>query len=171
MEPQDIADEIIAGDREGGKDEWGREMWRLINEHDDEELNGFLHRRIITTLGAYVTSVNASNERRKQNKRLLSRGVSTATSRPVTPTLSVRRDNGTRQAALWTEVSPRQYMEAVFREQRVVQGRFDSNAIRMQVAELIRDDEHLMSLSTLDAVCAELNVDPDTLGLADLEAS
>lgn len=70
---------------------------------------------------------------------------------------------------LWTEASPRQFIEAVLREQSVIDGRNDSNAIRLQVVEMIQTDKRLMELGTLRDVCAELDVDPDMLGLDDTD--
>lgn len=168
MEPHDIADQVLAGNRTANKAEWGEEMWRLIAAHNDEELNGWLRARIVASLGSFVGQVKAAREQRKQKERQREYGVSSGSGRPVNPYLSVRGDDGSRQGLLWIEATPIQFMEAVFREEAVVRGRAEANAVRMKLAELIQEDEQLQELADLKTVCSELNIDPDTLGLAEL---
>lgn len=168
MEAHDLAEQVLAWDYHASKNEWGEEMLRLVRSHNDDELTQFVHERTVAALGAYIGSVKAAMERRKQQERILQRGISTATRRPVNPYLSVRGSDGSRQGLLWIEATPVQFMEAVFREETVVRGRAEANAVRMQLAELIQQDDGLQDLSSLKDVCSELHIDPDTLGLEEL---
>lgn len=168
---RDLAEQVIAWDAHASKSEWGEEMLRLIHEHDVDSLHEFVHAQTVHSLGAYVSSVKAGMEKKRQYERQLKRGVSTATGRPVKPTMSIRQDDGSTTHMLWIEASPQQYVEAVLREARVVAGRAASNEIRMQVVEAIQGDENLADLPTLADVCRELAIDPDTLELAELASA
>lgn len=124
----------------------------------------------MSALGAYVQGIKAAEEKRKQADRLMSLGVSTATGRPISPVISIRRPDGSSQGVLWTEAEPLAFVEAVLREQRVVDGRNDSNALRLAIVRLIESREDLAALPTLGDVCREVGVDPDALDLSELSA-
>lgn len=167
---QAIAEQVLGLHPKGTKLEWGKAFMALADDNfcDDPDLQDWLESREYSSLGKYVSDVRASKEKAAQNERLMSRGVAVASGRPVNPSLSIRHE-GVTQLTAWTEATPEQFIEAVLREQRVVDGRSDANAVRLGLVELMKDDEHLLSLPTLADVCAELGIDPDTLGLDDLE--
>lgn len=166
-----IAEQVVAMNPGGRKDDWGRDFLALAAEHGMPDFEDWTAARLISACGNYVNSIHAAEQRRKQAERLNELGLSTATGRPITPTLSVRTEDGGRQGVLWYEATPRQFIDAVMREQAVVDGRANSNAVRMRLALQIRQDERLMELPTLRDVCAELSVNPDTLGLEGLEVA
>lgn len=165
---QAIAEQVLGLHPGASKVEWGKAFLALAEDFDDEDLGEWLTRRQHYSLGEYVASVKNAREKSAQNKRLLDRGISVATGRPINPSLSIRRE-GVTQLAAWVQASPEEFVEAVLREQRVVDGRRDANAVRMALVELMKDDDGLMALLTLADVCDELGIDPDTLGLDDLE--
>jgi hypothetical protein len=49
-----------------------------------------------------------------------------------------------------------------------VLGRLNSNKLRLKIAEMCQQDDALMELPSLAAVCQELNVDPAELELEEL---
>lgn len=163
----DLAEQVLDSDPAGSKHAWGEETLRLVELHQNAMVDAEVRVLIVTALGRRVAGIKGQRERVAMNNRLVDRGVS-YTGRPITPTLSIRDTNGARQYVLWTEASPQQFIEAVLREQVTIDGRNDSNAVRLQVVEMVQADKHLMGLPTLRAVCDELGVDPDTLGLEDL---
>lgn len=165
-----IAEQVLALHPDADKPTWGREYLKLARSHADPEVDQWINERLLSVLGRYVDNVRDRREKRQRNERLMSRGISTTTGRPINPSLSVRRKDGRPQGGLWVEASPLQYVEAVFREDAVVRGRGESNAVRMKLAELIQRDEALQELPALKDVCAELDIDPDTLGLEELPA-
>lgn len=164
----DLAEQVIRWDTNASKEQWGKEMLRLVEAYDTEGLHEFVNTRTVQALGAYVSSVKGAQERQRQYERQLQRGVSAASGRPVKPTMSIRKDDGSTTHMLWIEASPQQYVDAVLRESRVIGGRAASNEIRLQVVEAIQADEELASLATLAQVCRKLGVDPDTLALGEL---
>lgn len=165
---QEIAEQVLALHPSASKATWGKVFLALAA--DEPDLEQWLDSKLIASLGNYVTQLKSRQATQRRNERLISLGVSTATGRPISPTISVRMTDGSRQGVLWVEASPAQFVEAVFREQAVVDGRAESNAIRMQLAEILNGRKSLMGLPTLGAVCEELEINPDTLGLEDLEA-
>lgn len=166
-----IAEQVAAMDPKGTKSAWGKAFLTLAAEHGMDDLADWQAAQLIAASGTYVAKVRAAEERRRQAERLLTLGLSTAGGRPITPTLSVRAEGGGRQGVLWYEATPLQFIEAVMREQAVVDGRAESNAVRMRLAVQIRESEALMALPTLADVCAALGLDPDTLGLEGLEVA
>lgn len=168
MTPSDIAEQVLSTLPKATKDEWGREFLRLAKVHGQEQIDEFVTGKTITALGTYIKGADAHRQAVARNDRLMARGVATATGRPITPTLSVRAKDGSRQQCLWVEATPMQFMEAVLLEQRIVDGRRDSNKVRLIVVEAMQADEHLMELSTLGDVCRSLGIDPDALGLEEL---
>lgn len=166
---QAIAEQVIGLHPHGSKREWGRAFLALAEDFaDDPELAAWLRAREEASLGRYCADIQQHRQRVAQNERLMTRGVAVATGRPINPSLSIRNE-GVAQLMHWIEATPEQFIEAVLREQRVVDGRRDANAVRLALVELMKDDERLMKLPTLADVCAELGIDPDTLGLGDLE--
>jgi hypothetical protein len=166
-----IAEEVIDLHPGADKATLGQAFLDTAEGSDMADFDDWCRAQLLRVAGQYVSGIRAAREKRRRNERLLSRGVAVATGRPITPTISVRGTDGSRQQVLWVEATPRQFVDAVLREQAVVDGRAESNAIRMQLAELVRGDEQLMALPALRDVCAELAIDPDTLGLEELEAS
>lgn len=172
--PYELAEQVLKTCGRGAtKAEWGEELHRLIREDhfEDDGLAEFLHGRIVASLGKYVHEVKAGQEKRRQGARLMALGVSTETGRPISPVISIRRSDGSSQGVLWTEAEPLQFVEAVLREQRVVDGRNDANALRLAIAQLIQSREDLAGLPTLAAVCKAVNVDPDALSLEQLDTA
>lgn len=168
VSPKDIAEQVLGDSPSATKNEWGQDFLRLAQEHDQESIEAFIHDRLVANLGSYVAKVKEVREEKRQQERLMQLGVSYA-GRPITRTISVSRSNGGgRQMMLWTEASPAQFIEAVQREQHVIDGRKDSNAVRLLVVKMLTRDETLMGLPTLGDVCNHLDVDPDTLGLEEL---
>jgi hypothetical protein len=168
---QSIAEQVLGMHPDADKNTWGRAFLELADEHDMPDLEDWREAQVVLAASRLVTRVKAARERRRRDERLLSRGVAVTTGRPITPSISVRTEDGARQTVLWVEATPRQFVDAVLREQAVVDGRAESNAIRMQLAELLQGDKKLMSLPALREVCAELEIDPDTLGLDELGAA
>lgn len=165
---QEIAEQVLALHPNASKATWGKVFLALAAE--EPKLEPWLEARQVTSLGHYVTQLKSRRAAQRRNERLIELGVSTATGRPISPTMSVRMADGSRQGVLWVEASPAQFVEAVLREQAVVDGRAESNAVRVQLAEILKGHEALMELPTLGDVCERLAIDPDTLGLEDLEA-
>lgn len=166
----DLAEQVIAWDTTASKEQWGKEMLRLVEAHDTKALHEFVTARTVQALGSYVSSVKGAQEKRRQYERQLKRGVSAASGRPVKPTMSIRNEDGSTTHMLWIEASPQQYVDAVLRESRVIGGRAASNEVRLQVVEAIQGDEALAEMDTLAQVCRELGIDPDTLALGELDA-
>lgn len=160
---QDLAEEVIADLPNGSKQERGEEF--LVRAEERGVLAEWIRERTVASLGSYVHGVKVGLERREQAQRLISYGVSAATGRPITPTLSVRTEDGSRQGVLWIDATPAQFIEAVLREQNVIDGRSDSNAVRLKVVRLLEERPDLMTLPTLGHVCKVIGMDPDALGL------
>lgn len=165
-DPSELAESVLALNPNGTKSEWGIEMKNLCESCG---MDDYLDLKLIDTLGAYVSGRKAVEARKAQSEKLASRAVSYA-GRPLSPTISIRRDDGARTLELWTNASPRAFLDAVLREQHVVDGRLKANAVRFQVARDILSDDELMELATLGEVCAVKDIDPDTLGLDELSA-
>jgi hypothetical protein len=89
----------------------------------------------------------------------------------MAPTISIRNAEGGSQGVLWIYASPAQFIDAVRREQAIVDGRNASNRLRWEIVRMLEQDDHLRELATLKDVCVELGIDPDTLDLEALEAS
>jgi len=163
-----LAGQVLSESPHGSKLEWGERFLELARFHAMPHIREFISQRTVAALGSYVAGIKAAEEKKRQNERILSRGIS-HTGRLITPTISIRGGDGSRQQGLWVEASPFQFIEAVLREQNVIDGRAASNAMRMKVVEMLQSDPGLMDLATLGEVCRELGVDPDTLGLDELE--
>lgn len=164
----DLAQQVLTWAPNGTKQEWGAELLRLVHAHQSESLDREVENKLIAALGTYASGLKASRERSEQAQRMLDRGIA-YNGRLVTPTIAVRGDIGSQQV-LWTEATPRQFIDAVLREQKVIDGRNDSNRMRRQLVELLLQDERLLDLDSLGAVCTELGIDPDTLALEELPA-
>lgn len=166
-----VAEQVLASHPDGNKEIWGRAFLEVAEEVDAEALERWTERKVIAAAGRAVSDFKGRREAQRRNERLIARGISVATGRPISPTISVRSPDGSRQHALWTQVPPQEFVEAVMREQSIVDGRRDANAIRLRLVRMLQADEQLMALPTLGDVCAELDIDPDTLGLDELEAA
>jgi hypothetical protein len=161
----DLADQVMHWSYNGKKPEWGEELLRLANLHGLEEE---VRDKTVATLGKFVSDHKAKWDAGQKKERWRKRGVIlgvTHSGRPITETLSVRGDDGKRQLPLWTQCSPRQYMEAVSREQRIVTGRDASNAIRWEIVNAMQAEPALLDLPTMLDVCKALGIDPDLVGL------
>lgn len=158
----DLAEQVLGAAPTGTKTEWGKRLAKLAGDNGDA-IAAEVDRKLHATLGAYVAGIKSAQARQAQHERALERGI-THEGRPLTSTISVRTETGT-QTMLWMEASPTQFVEAVFREQSVIDGRSNSNKLRRKVAEMCQDDDGLMDLPTLADVCAELGIDPDELEL------
>lgn len=167
---QELAEEIIAALPAGTASEWGEAFILAVEEHGDDTVAAWLHDKQVAAMGRYVSGVLARRRAKERADRLIARGVSVATGRAITPTLSVRGEDGARQLVLWVEATPLQFIDAVEREQNVIEGRLGANRTRLAIAEAIKDDDHLMDAPTLAVVCERLGIDPDVLGLDELEA-
>lgn len=167
---RDLAEQVLTSLPNGTKNAHGSALLRLIEQHDINHVNAWRQGRLIASLGRYVSDVRADLERQRQAERDLTYGVASSTGLPISPTLSVKTDEG-RQLLLWYRASPRQFIDAVLREQQVVDGRHSSNALRMQVVQLLLDHEELMDLPTLEDVCKSLELNPQSLDLDSLEAA
>lgn len=162
----DLAEDVLDGNPNGTKDQWGAALIRAVG--DGELLDGGRDaiqveatHKYVASMGAFVSGIKAARERARQVERT---AHVTYHGRPLTPTVSVRTDAG-RQLMLWLDASPRQFVEAVFREQSVALGRLNSNKLRLKIAEMCQQDDELMDLPTLAHVCDALDVDPDDLEL------
>lgn len=174
--PQTLGDfaAIVLDDMpDATKDECGAALARLVGDlYGAERWQHEAHARYIRSLGAVVSALSARTKDAEKRERLAlatENGIA-YNGRPITETLSVRRDDGSRQLVLWTQATPSQFVEAVLREEAVAAGRVRSNRVRMQLASIIADDEHLMALPTLAAVCEREGINPDSLGLDELSA-
>lgn len=166
---ESIADQVLDLHPDHSKDEWGRAFLDIAADHDPEAFEQWARAKLTASASRYVSDRKRAREAKRQAERLITRGVAVATGRPISPTMSIVADDGSRQQVLWVEASPTQFINAVMREQAIVNGRADSNATRLQVVEYLRSDDNLMSLPTLRDVCAALEIDPDALGLDELE--
>lgn len=165
----DLADHVLALMPDGAKADCGRELLTAVRSYDIDTITTEVEARTIASLGSYVAGRKSAAAKTSQAERLMTYGV-TYTGRPISPTLSIRSEDGTSQLAAWTDATPRQFLDAVLREQKVIDGRNDSNRLRLHVVDLLTQDEALMGLPSLSSVCAALGVDPDLLGLDDLAA-
>jgi len=170
MTPADIAEQVLGELPQASITAWGKEFLRLAEVHDQPGISEFVTAKTIAALGNYIKGVKAQQETARRNARLMARGVATSTGRPITPTLSVRAQDGSRQQCLWYEATPAQFLEAVLLEDQIVAGRLASNRVRLSVVEAMQNDASLMDLPTLVDVCEALGIDPDTLGLEELPA-
>jgi hypothetical protein len=161
-----LAEQVLRANPKATKYEWGVELRQLVQFHDDRSVNAEVEEKTLTVLGQYVAGIKTNIEKQAQAERHIDRAVSYS-GRLMTPTLSVRTDLGS-QTMLWTEASPQQFMEAVLREQAIIDGRRDSNRVRLSVFEMLKEDDQLSELPTLGDVCKQLHIDPDTLGLDEL---
>lgn len=159
----DLAEEVLSVSPNGNKTEWGEALIRLVGDQGDA-IAAEAHSKYVAAMGAFVSSVKAAQARAEQAARI---AHITYHGRPLTPTVSVRGEYG-RQLKLWLDASPREFVEAVFREQSVVLGRLNSNKLRIKIAELCQQDDALMELPTLADVCNELDIDPAQLELEEL---
>jgi hypothetical protein len=167
----DLANQVLDAGYNCTKQEWGDDLLKLAGKHSKSEaIKQDLHDKLTAALGSYVSDVKARREKTAHAKRLMNRAVSYS-GRVMTPTISIRNAEGISQGVLWIDATPRQFIEAVQREQAIVDGPHDSNRVRWNLVRACLDDEHLLGLPTLKDVCVELGVDPDTLGLSELEAS
>lgn len=166
MSLADLASDVLAWDRRASKHEWGLDLLARVEDADDDALNEEVREKLIGKLGDYVAGVKAAAEKARQAERMLAVGYN---GRPITPTVSVRNEDGSTQTMLWIDASPAQFMDAVLREQSVVDGRLRSNIVRLKVVDMLRQDDCLMDLPTLQDVCNALGVNPDTLGLDELD--
>ncbi len=160
----DLADQVLRWCPDGTKVDWGAEMFKLAELYG---LDSEVHAKTITALGTIVSHLKARRAKAAKAQRLLDLGV-TFQGRPITPTLSIRGEDGDRQLPLWTEASPQQFVEAVLREQGVVDGRNDSNVIRLTLVRAMQADASLMELPTMLDVCVELGIDPDMVGVEEI---
>lgn len=167
---EQITDQVLHLHPDGNKTEWGEVFLDLAAEQDPDAFEEWSRTKLLAAAGNAVSRESSRRRERERNERLLSRGVAAATGRPINPTMSFRAADGSRQLLLWIDASPQQFVDAVMREQAIVDGRNDANAVRLQVVELLRKNKRLMALSTLRDVCTEMEIDPDTLGLDELEA-
>ncbi len=167
----DLANQVLDWGNDCTKHEWGEELLRLAQLHPDaisvqQELND----KIVAGLGKYVSDIKASRERKAHAARLMNRAVSYS-GRVMTPTISIRDETGATQGVLWIHATPAQFIDAVLREQAVVDGRNRSNRLRLHLVKRMQADESLRELAMLKDVCDAEGIDPDTLGLDELEAS
>lgn len=162
----DLAGDVLAANPEGTKTQWGAALIRLVGDQEDA-IVAEAQAKYVAAMGAYVSGVKAAQARADQSERT---AHVTYHGRPLTPTVSVRGEHG-RQLKLWLDASPREFVEAVFREQSVVLGRLNSNKLRVKIAEMCRQDDALMDLDTLTDVCQELHLDPAELELEELDVA
>lgn len=163
----DLAADVLALEPHSTKAQWGRMLDDLAAQTADEDVQAEVEAKKVIALGAYVAGVKSAQEKSRQAQRLLDRGISFS-GRPMTPMLSIRTDEGAHQLTLWLEATPSQYIDAVLREQKVIDGRGDSNRVRLHIVDMLQEDESLMELACLRDVCDQLSVDPDTLLLEEL---
>jgi hypothetical protein len=159
----DLAEDVLAANPNGSKTEWGEALIQRVGDQGDA-IAAEAEAKYVAAMGVYVSNVKAAQARADQAERT---AQVTYHGRPLTPTVSVKGEYG-RQLMLWLDASPRQFVEAVFREQSVVLGRLNSNKLRLKIAEMCQQDDALMEMPTLAAVCQELNVDPAELELEEL---
>lgn len=160
--PADLARKVIKRTPDGTIDQWGTQLDKMIDKADEGYLNEWRLGAVRQTLGRFVKATKARLEA-DQGPKVSHDGKPLG----MTPTLSVRTEKG-RQLKLWTECSPDQFIEAVIREQRTVDGRHNSNALRMQVVELLEKRDDLRSMETLAVVLDAIGQDPAELKLDEL---
>ena len=184
----DFADEVIAAipDAED-KLMWGRAMDELIAATDDDDpVRDEARGKYLMALAQVVSNRLAGIARREAKRRAKDAAEREsmgeegfhvdANGRPfgrkaemvMSPMISVKNESGGSQLTLWTKASPARFVEAVIREQSVVDGRSDANAIRMAVVRIINTDESLMALPTVQDVLDVLGIDHEVLALGDL---
>lgn len=167
IQPIDLAEQVLSANYLGTQAQWGRELRLLLDAHDEPHLLDWQRERLESSLANYVKQHKTRLEHIRQQERALAIGI-TPNGRLINPTISVRNEAGGRQTLLWVEATPSQFIEAVLCEQSVIDGRNQSNRLRLHVVELLQQDESLMALPTLGAVCGAVGIDPDSLGLDDL---
>lgn len=164
LTPTDLAEQVVASLPNGTLTEWGAELINLARFHG---MDFWLDQRLTQSCGAFAKNTYQQLEQRRQAERLVARGV-TYSGKPMSSTISIKNDDGSRQTVLWIDASPAAFIEAVLTEQAVIRGRQDANSLRFQVVEMLQDDPTLRELPTLGAVCEACGIDPDTLGLDEL---
>lgn len=162
----DLAEKVIASDPTATKAEWGKSLLALT-EGASGDLAAEVHSKLLGALGHYVSGIKSAQEKRRQKQRLMDMGIA-YNGRLINPMLSITTEDGDPQYALWLEATPRQFIDAVLKEQNVVDGRNTSNQVRMQVVKMLQEDESLMDMASLRDVCDQLGVDTDTLALEEL---
>lgn len=170
---QTLAEQVLSDNPKGTKDEWARALQSLVGPIDgSERWQAEAFAKYLSALGQYVASRAAAIARAAAAEaRDATENAVSYSGRPMTQTMSIRHEDGSTQLVLWINASPAKYVEAVFREQAVSTGRVNSNKVRMQLARILLDDESLMALPTLADVCAVQGIDPDSLGLDELDES
>lgn len=153
--PRDLAEQAIALHPKSTAAVLGIELSRLISLHAPH-LESWREELAIKALGRYCNTVKA---------QLNQEGAPRVTydGRPMTSTISV---NG--QLKLWTECSPAEFVEAVLREQNVVDGRDQSNRSRRAFVNLLRQREDLMAMPTLGDAAQAAGWDVAALDLDEL---
>jgi hypothetical protein len=132
---------------------YGEELEKLVLA--DRQLHHWLQERVWRSLGQLVISV-----RKQRDERDVEVPTIRYDGRPMTKTIKV---NG--QLRLWYEVTPAQWCAAVFREQQVVDGRQESNAVRLELVRLLDGRPDLMGLPTIEAVLTTLGLPLDGYNL------
>lgn len=160
----ELADEVLDDMPNATKYEWGQELSKRARS---ENLYAEINDRLNTSMGALVTSRKSTRESAAMDARAPKVGYDGSL---LSPVISVANPDGGRQLTLWVNATPDQYVNAVTREQNVVDGRNRSNKVRLQLVERMIADPTLMELPHLKDVCVALRIDPDTLGLAELTA-
>jgi hypothetical protein len=146
--------------------EQARLFHRMMTGSRDPNITGWRARQVYVVALAHVTHVATAMMRRAAQDRRDTLGI---VGRPAVPdTIPVRTRTGETQLKLWPDAAPAEFVEAVFREQKIIDGRHRANQLRVDLAHDIKADPVLEHLPTLRDVCVRLSIDPDTLGLDDL---
>lgn len=153
---RDLVEQAIQMHPDAKDSTLGVALDRLIDLHGTPILRAFRRAQMLKALTTYCKSIKASMERESGPT------VSYA-GRPMTSTLGV---NG--QLKLWTECSPAEFIDAVAKEQRVIDGRNDSNRTRRAFVDLLRSRGDLLELPTLGAALEAAGWDANALDLDDL---
>lgn len=162
LTPADLADQALEIEgTSASKTILGKRMLDLIAEHDEAHINSWRHARLVASMGAFV-SQHKARLIQDEAPKVSYQGV------PMTGGISVGSSNSSRQMALWLDVSPQEFIDAVQREQNVVDGRSASNRVRLQIMQIVTADEELSQLPTLRAVLDALEIDPNELNLDEL---
>jgi hypothetical protein len=136
----------------------GRALDAKISAKGDDAAKGRRRLMELNALGRSVAATKAATARSEAPKV-----THDGRAMDMTPTITVKN-----QLRLWTEVSPKEWVDAVLREDRVSRGRARMNAVRMEIAKLVDGDERLLALDTMGDVCEALGLDPTNVNLDDL---
>lgn len=145
--------------RNATKRELGKALIDLMVKAKSRLCNEWRQEREFNSAGKFVTGIRSRQD--QENKLVPSISYD---GRPMTKGIS---DHG--QMRLWYEVPPATWCNLALREQQVVDGRHQSNIVRLKLAEMLKGRPDLMGLPTIGDVLKALRLPLDGYEIPDAE--